>query len=56
MADIQIHRTLDEATEQPNVAHACACGDHDETLPELDVQTIPPCCPQKALRLAAELM
>ena len=41
MADIQIHRTLDEATEQPNVAHACACGDHDETLPELDVQTIP---------------
>lgn len=41
MADIQIHRTLEDATEQPVQAHACACGEHGETLPELDVQSIP---------------
>lgn len=41
MADIQIHRTLDDATEGAAPGHACACGEHDETLPELDVQTIP---------------
>jgi uncharacterized protein (DUF2249 family) len=41
MADIQIHRTLDDANEAPAAAHTCACGGHDETMPELDVQTIP---------------
>ena len=41
MADIRIHRTLEDATEGPAPAHTCACGEHDETLPELDVQTIP---------------
>ncbi|WP_405216044.1 DUF2249 domain-containing protein [Agrococcus sp. Ld7] len=41
MADIQIHRTHDEATQSPATAHACACGEHDDTMPELDVQTIP---------------
>jgi uncharacterized protein (DUF2249 family) len=25
----------------PVTTSACACGDHDETLPELDVQAIP---------------
>lgn len=41
MADIQIHRTLEDATDDHAPAHACACGEHDETLPELDVQAIP---------------
>lgn len=41
MADIQIHRNLDDASEAPAAAHACACGEHDATMPELDVQTIP---------------
>ena len=41
MADIQIHRNLEAATENHEAAHACACGEHDETLPEFDVQAIP---------------
>lgn len=40
MAHIDIHRSRDEATEQPSNG-TCACGGHDESLPELDVQTIP---------------
>ncbi len=40
MAHIDIHRSLEEAEEQV-VAGGCACGEADEELPELDVQTIP---------------
>lgn len=41
MADIQIHRSHEDAVEQKPSQQGCACGEHDETLPELDVQTIP---------------
>ena len=49
MSGIEIHRSRDEAVDQrvaPHGAehaagHACACGEHDEGIPELDVQTIP---------------
>lgn len=40
MAHIDIHRTRDEAMPQ-TVTGGCVCGEHDEGLPELDVQTIP---------------
>lgn len=39
MAGIDIHRSREEAVAQPT--QGCACGEHDDTLPELDVQTIP---------------
>lgn len=40
MADIEIHRSRSEAqNQQPH--QGCACGEHDEALPELDVQAIP---------------
>ncbi|KAB1645181.1 DUF2249 domain-containing protein [Gulosibacter chungangensis] len=39
MEPIEIHRSRAEAVDQPS--GTCACGGHDETLPELDVQTIP---------------
>lgn len=40
MAGIEIHRSREDATpQQPQ--QGCACGEHDEELPELDVQTIP---------------
>lgn len=37
MADIQIHSNRAAA----GAGTGCACGGHDEELPELDVQTIP---------------
>lgn len=40
MADIEIHTSREAAQGQPQTG-GCACGGHDETLPELDVQTIP---------------
>ena len=40
MAHIDIHRSKEEAVDQPQNG-TCACGGHDEALPELDVQTIP---------------
>lgn len=42
MANIEIHRSREEATEQ-TVTSGCGCGcsDNDQQLPELDVQTIP---------------
>ncbi|MGO1539216.1 MAG: DUF2249 domain-containing protein [Leucobacter sp.] len=40
MAGIEIHRSRSEASKQ-QPSQGCACGEHDETLPELDVQTIP---------------
>lgn len=40
MADIQIQRSREEAIAQ-KPSGGCACGEHNETLPELDVQTIP---------------
>lgn len=39
MEPIEIHRSRAEAVDQPS--GTCACGGHDEALPELDVQTIP---------------
>lgn len=39
MAHIDIHRSKDEAAAQ--TTSGCACGGHDEELPELDVQEIP---------------
>lgn len=39
MADIQIHRSQEEA--QAPKTSGCACGGHDEGTPEIDVQTIP---------------
>ena len=41
MADIQINRSREEAVEQRPAQQGCACGEHDEGIPELDVQTIP---------------
>ena len=40
MTHIDIHRSREEAHDQPQNG-GCACGGHDEELPELDVQTIP---------------
>jgi len=40
MAHIDIHRSRDEAVAQA-VGTGCACGEHDDDMPELDVQTIP---------------
>ena len=40
MAHIEIHRSRAEAVDQ-NPTAGCTCGDQDEELPELDVQTIP---------------
>lgn len=42
MADIDIHRSREEAVEQTVQQGGCACGEHDgDVVPELDVQTIP---------------
>lgn len=41
MAHIEINRSPEEAVDQLIGAGTCACGEHDEELPELDVQTIP---------------
>lgn len=41
MAGIEIHRSRSEAYDQTTGGGSCACGGHDEELPELDVQTIP---------------
>lgn len=41
MADIQIHTSHAAAIGTEAAAGGCACGGHDEELPELDVQTIP---------------
>jgi len=47
MGSIDLHSTRDEAAANatPLIASGggggCACGGHDEELPELDVQTIP---------------
>ena len=41
MADIQIQRSREDAVDQKPSQQGCACGEHDEALPELDVQTIP---------------
>ncbi|WP_026925896.1 DUF2249 domain-containing protein [Granulicoccus phenolivorans] len=40
MADIQIHRSREHASASA-ASGGCACGGHDEDIPELDVQTIP---------------
>lgn len=40
MANIEIHHSREEAVGQ-NPTAGCACGEADEDLPELDVQTIP---------------
>lgn len=40
MGNIEIHRSREEAVDQLP-ATGCACGETDEGLPELDVQTIP---------------
>lgn len=41
MADIQIQSSREDAVDQKPNQQGCACGGHDEALPELDVQTIP---------------
>ncbi|UNK70174.1 DUF2249 domain-containing protein [Microbacterium sp. H1-D42] len=41
MGNIEIHRSRSEAHNQTTGGGSCACGGHDEELPELDVQTIP---------------
>lgn len=40
MAHIDIHRSRETAVPQ-TVSAGCACGEHDDEIPELDVQTIP---------------
>lgn len=40
MQNIEIHTSREEALGK-TPASGCACGGHDEELPELDVQTIP---------------
>lgn len=37
---MEIHRSKEEAVGQTATA-GCTCGEHDEELPELDVQQIP---------------
>lgn len=46
MEPIEIHRSREAAVAQPS--GGCACGGHDEQLPELDVQAI-----SRAIRHAA---
>ena len=41
MGSIEIHRSRSEATSQTAGGTGCACGAHDEQLPELDAQAIP---------------
>ncbi|MGF2948900.1 DUF2249 domain-containing protein [Microbacterium alcoholitolerans] len=42
MASIEIHSSRSVAHDQTiGGGGSCACGGHDEELPELDVQTIP---------------
>lgn len=42
MPGIEIHRSRDEAVDQrPIDQGGCACGEHDDDIPVLDVQTIP---------------
>ena len=42
MADIVISSSKEEAEKQTQpAAHACACGEHDAELPELDARAIP---------------
>jgi len=41
MEHIDIHRSHAEAVDQIPSAGGCACGEHNEDIPELDVQTIP---------------
>ncbi len=40
MEHVDIHRSRDTAAPQGPTT-GCACGEHDEEIPELDVQTIP---------------
>lgn len=40
MGNIEIQRSREEAVDQNSTA-GCTCGEVDEALPELDVQTIP---------------
>lgn len=40
MANIEIHSDREQAGRHAS-ATGCACGGHDESMPELDVQTIP---------------
>lgn len=40
MSHLEIHSTREAAIGQPQ-GTGCACGGHDEEMPELDVQTIP---------------
>jgi len=37
---IDIHRSRDDAAND-TASGSCACGEHDEAIPELDVQAIP---------------
>lgn len=39
MEKVEIHRSREEAAAPASTG--CACGGHDEDLPEVDVQTIP---------------
>lgn len=41
MVNIEIHRSREDAVGQRPDQQTCACGEHDEGIPELDVQTIP---------------
>lgn len=41
MGSIEIQRSRSEATTQMPGGTGCACGGHDEELPELDAQAIP---------------
>lgn len=41
MATIDLHANRSDAERSAPHAGTCACGGHDDALPELDVQTIP---------------
>jgi len=43
MADIEIHHSHADAVAENPTSHAasCTCGEVDENLPEMDVQSIP---------------
>lgn len=41
MTHYDIHSSRETAIDQPSSSGGCACGGHDDAVPELDVQTIP---------------
>ncbi|MGB3413889.1 MAG: DUF2249 domain-containing protein [Microbacteriaceae bacterium] len=41
MADIHLHHSAEEAQSGATTQNTCSCGERNEGVPEVDVQTIP---------------